>query len=211
MRKENYKIDEFGEVFTSKREVNDMVDMINNETNRLESTFLEPACGDGNFLSEVLNRKLKLIESYKSSLKIDFQANIFKAASSLYGIDIQKENVEKCRIRLFEKIIKFFEKEYTKNTKFEEVIKLVLEKNILLGDALTLRNPEDNTPIVFSQWSFLSEYQVKRLDYSFKSILNTSEIHSLPLFSDFGEQVFIPEPISQLDIVHFLKIKEYEK
>ena len=211
MRKENYKIDEFGEVFTSKREVNDMVDMINNETNRLESTFLEPACGDGNFLSEVLNRKLKLIESYKSSLKIDFQANIFKAASSLYGIDIQKENVEKCRIRLFEKIIKFFEKEYTKNTKFEEVIKLVLEKNILLGDALTLRNPVDNTPIVFSQWSFLSEYQVKRLDYSFKSILNTSEIQSLPLFSDFGEQVFIPEPISQLDIVHFLKIKEYEK
>ena len=211
MRKENYKIDEFGEVFTSKREVNDMVDMINNETNRLESTFLEPACGDGNFLSEVLNRKLKLIESYKSSLKIDFQANIFKAASSLYGIDIQKENVEKCRIRLFEKIIKFFEKEYTKNTKFEEVIKFVLEKNILLGDALTLRNPVDNTPIVFSQWSFLSEYQVKRLDYSFKSILNTSEIQSLPLFSDFGEQVFIPEPISQLDIVHFLKIKEYEK
>ncbi len=211
MRKENYKVDEFGEVFTSKREVNDMVDMINNETNRLESTFLEPACGDGNFLSEVLNRKLKLIESYKSSLKIDFQANIFKAASSLYGIDIQKENVEKCRIRLFEKIIKFFEKEYTKDIEFEEVIKLVLEKNILLGDALTLINPVDNTPIVFSQWSFLSEYQVKRLDYSFKSILNTSEIQSLPLFSDFGEQVFIPEPIYQLDMVHFLKIKEYEK
>jgi len=210
VKKENYKIDEFGEVFTSKREVNEMVDMINNETNRLDSTFLEPACGDGNFLSEVLNRKLKLIGSYKSSLKIDFQINIFKAASSLYGIDIQNENVEKCRIRLLKKIIKFYEKEYLKDVEFEAVIKFVLERNILLGDALTLRHPIDNTPIVFSQWSILSEYQVKRLDYSFKSILNTSEMQSLPLFSDLGEQAFIPEPISQFDIVHFLKIKNYE-
>ena len=93
MKKIKNKIDEFGEVFTSTKEVNGMLDIVDGETRRLDSTFLEPACGDGNFLAEVLDRKLKSIKSKNKITKLDYQIDIFIVVSSLYGIDIQIENV----------------------------------------------------------------------------------------------------------------------
>lgn len=97
------KIEKYGEVFTSSNEVNGMLDIVDEETRRLDSTFLEPACGDGNFLIEVLDRKLKSISLLNKSIKLNYQIDIFLAVSSLYGIDIQKENVSKCQLRLFKK------------------------------------------------------------------------------------------------------------
>ena len=205
------KIDEFGEVFTSTKEVNGMLDIVDEETRRLDATFLEPACGDGNFLTEVLNRKLKSIKSLKKSTKLDYQIDIFLAVSSLYGIDIQMENVAKCKKRLFKKIINFYKNRFEEDTDFFEVIKFVLSKNIIWGDALTLKIPSSDVSIIFSKWSLFSKYKVKRLDYSFKSILNIEELNALPLFSDLGELALIPEPIAEFELIHFLKINQNEK
>ena len=211
MKEIKNKIDKYGEVFTSKKEVNGMLDMVEEESRRLDSTFLEPACGDGNFLTEVLNRKLKSIKSLKKFTKLDHQIDIFIVTSSLYGIDIQMENVSKCQERLFRKIEDFYKNSFEEDLQFFEIIKFVLSKNIVWGDALTLKLPSSNTPIIFSKWSFLSKYKVKRLDYSFKSILNNEELNALPLFSDLGELAFIPEPVAEFELIHFLKINKNEK
>ena len=152
MKQIKNKIDEFGEVFTSTKEVNGMLDIVDGETRRLDSTFLEPACGDGNFLAEVLDRKLKSIKSRNKITKLDYQIDIFIVVSSLYGIDIQIENVARCKERLLNKVENFYRSNYTEDHEFFEVIKFVLSKNIVLGDALTLKLPSSNTPIIFSKW-----------------------------------------------------------
>lgn len=82
-----------GEVFTSEREVNAMLDLIKPETERIESRFLEPASGTGNFLIEVLHRKLNVVETrYKKSQR-EYERYAVIAVSSLYGIDILEDNV----------------------------------------------------------------------------------------------------------------------
>jgi len=90
------RVADHGEVLTGKREVNAMLDLVKQETQRIESRFLEPACGTGNFLAEVLARKLRVVsERYGKSLH-DFEKNAVLAVSSLHGIDILEDNAEKC-------------------------------------------------------------------------------------------------------------------
>ena len=90
-----------GEVFTAEREVKAMCDLVKDETERIDSRFLEPACGDGNFLAEILTRKLNVVtKKYKKNLS-DWEKYSLLAVSSLYGIDIMSDNAQECRKRLF--------------------------------------------------------------------------------------------------------------
>ena len=99
--KSKQRVAEHGEVFTAEREVNAMLDLVKPECLRPDSRFLEPACGDGNFLSAILERKLKEIRrKYKSSVR-DYEYYSVIAIGSLYGVDIMQDNVEICRQRLF--------------------------------------------------------------------------------------------------------------
>src|SRR5690349_9976848 len=98
------RVAEHGEVFTSPREVNAMLDLVKQETERIDSRFLEPACGTGNFLTEVLNRKLQVVEKKYRKSQLEFERNIVSAVSSIYGIDIQEDNVIECRKRLFDMV-----------------------------------------------------------------------------------------------------------
>src|ERR1017187_8632199 len=91
-----------GEVYTAKREVTAMLDLLKQETTRIESRFLEPACGKGNFLTAVLERKLRAVESRYGNSQLDYERNAILAVSSLYGIDILEDNVTACRQRLFD-------------------------------------------------------------------------------------------------------------
>ena len=99
--KSRQRVSDFGEVFTSEREVKAMCDLAKDETYRIDSKVLEPACGDGNFLAEILNRKLSTVESRYSKNKQDAEMYSVIAVTSLYGIDIQEDNAEECRERLF--------------------------------------------------------------------------------------------------------------
>src|ERR1700740_3513632 len=94
------RVSDHGEVLTGQREVNAMLDLVKQETERIDSRFLEPACGDGNFLSVILQRKLAVVEKRYGGL----------AVSSIYGIDILPDNVRDCRQRLFE----IFDSNYTR-------------------------------------------------------------------------------------------------
>src|ERR1700687_4356918 len=95
------RVAEHGEVLTGQREVNAMLDLMKQETERIDSRFLEPACGNGNFLTMILERKLAVVEKRYGKSQLDFERYAVLAVSSIYGIDILEDNVRQCRDRLY--------------------------------------------------------------------------------------------------------------
>ena len=139
--KSKERVAERGEVFTAEREVNAMLDLVKDECIRPDSRFLEPACGDGNFLSAILKRKLaEISRKYKKSPR-DYEKQAIVVICSLYGIDIMQDNVDACRNRLF----KIWDEEYSANCKDEcsdetrEAARFIISRNIITGNALTLK------------------------------------------------------------------------
>ena len=213
--KSKKRVTDHGEVFTSEREVNAMLDLVKQETERIDSRFLEPACGTGNFLVEVLRRKLTIVENRYKKSQLEFERYAVIAISSIYGVDILEDNVMECRNRLFE----IFDKKYTTfyKTKCKEEcrtsIKYILERNILRGDALTLKTVgNDEQPIVFSEWSAVNGSMIKRRDFTMDNLLKV-EASKVPdsLFSDFYETdpAFLPKAIKEFPLTHFLKLAEH--
>lgn len=128
--KSRKRVTAFGEVFTPTNIVKDMCDMLGKECPEtwtdINKTFLEPACGNGNFLAEIYERKLKLCSS---------SADALRALHSIYGIDIQADNVEESRQRLFDMFIKAFP-----NAALRDIVaaEMVLQNNIICGDSLKI-------------------------------------------------------------------------
>ena len=91
-----------GEVFTSEREVSAMLDLVRHETERIESRFLEPACGDGNFLAPILENKINIVTKRYKKSQLEYERNIVTAVGSIYGVEYLEDNVEDCRKRLYE-------------------------------------------------------------------------------------------------------------
>ena len=100
--KSKTRVREKGEVFTNEREVNAMLDLVKQETERIDSKFLEPACGTGNFLIEIISRKLEVVKSRYKKSQWEYEKNALIAVMSIYGIDIMQDNVVECRKRLFD-------------------------------------------------------------------------------------------------------------
>jgi len=138
------RVVEHGEVYTGKQEVNAMLDLVKQETERIESRFLEPACGTGNFLTEILKRKLRVVELRYSKSQLDYERYGVLAVSSVYGIDILEDNVEECHKRLFDIFDQKYSNLFKKAAKEEcrDAVKYILERNIICGNALTLKTAD---------------------------------------------------------------------
>ncbi len=206
------RVADHGEVLTSKREVNAMLDLVKQETERIESRFLEPACGTGNFLTEILERKLGIVETRYRKSQLEYERNAVLAISSIYGIDILEDNVVECRKRLFvifdQKYCNLF-KEKAKD-ECRNAIKYILGRNIIWGNALTLKLVGETTqPIVFSEWSPLNGSMIKRRDYMLSYLLD--EKHQMLLFSDENNPANIHEPVKEYSPIHFLRIADVDK
>lgn len=208
------RVADHGEVLTNKREVDAMLDLVKQETERIDSRFLEPACGNGNFLTVILERKLDVVERRYGKTQLDYERYAILAISSIYGIDILEDNVQQCRHRLFG----IFEWNYTRlfkskaKNKCRGVVRFILDCNIIWGDALELKTVGNNQqPIVFSEWSPVNGSMIKRRDFTFHGLLEHEHIKGLPLFSDLGEDVFIPEPVKEHPLIHFLRIADAEQ
>ena len=134
------RVSDHGEVFTGGREVNAMLDLVKQETERVDSRFLEPACGNGNFLAAILERKLSVVERRYSKSQLEYERNAVLAVASIYGIDKLEDNVTECRQRLFEVFDRLYTAQFKHTAKEEcrESIKYILGRNIVHGDALTL-------------------------------------------------------------------------
>ena len=186
-----------------------MLDLVKQETERIDSRFLEPACGNGNFLAEILERKLAVVARRYGKSQLDFERYGVLAVSSIYGIDILGDNVQQCRQRLHN----LFDEKYSRRFKAEakescrEAVRFILERNVVWGDALTLMTVGDPPgPIIFPEWAFVQGSLLKRRDFTFHGLLDHEGMKELPLFSDLGEDVFIPTPEKEFPPVHFLEI-----
>lgn len=205
------RVADHGEVLTGRREVNAMLDLVKSETERIDSRFLEPACGTGNFLAAILERKLLVVEERYARIQLEYERYAILAASSLYGIDILEDNVRQCRQRLFG----IFDLNYLRlfsgksNDDCRESVRYILERNIIHGDALSLKTVGKHPkPIAFSEWSPVNGSMLKRRDFTFRGLLAHEAIKELPLFSDLGEDVFIPTPEKDYPPTHFLKVAD---
>lgn len=209
--KSKKRVTDHGEVFTSEREVNAMLDLVKQETERIDSRFLEPACGNGNFLTEVLRRKLAVVETKYKKSQIDYERYAIMAISSIYGVDILEDNAQECRERLFEIFDAQYSKLYKNECKEEcrASVKFLLNRNILWGDALDFTNPVTKEPIVFSEWSSVNGSMLKRRDYVFKFLVEKT--HQFSMFNDEGNPAAIDEPIKDYPVMHFLKLADYDK
>ena len=217
--KSRKRVVDHGEVFTNEREVKAMCDLVNDETQRIDSRFLEPACGNGNFLAEILDRKLTVVKKKYRRSVMDFEKNSLLAVSSLYGVDIMMDNVIACRERLF----KIWDKQYKAVCKKEcsedvrDSIRFILSKNIVCGNALTLHEVDENgndteDPILFSEWGFVTGPQLSRSEYTFDEILKQNENPKQgtnaqeSLFdNNSGEGKFVHR-----SVMNYKRLKDYE-
>jgi len=203
------RVAQYGEVLTPKHIVNAMFDLVKQETERIDSRFLEPACGTGNFLIEILERKLRVVESRYSANQLEYERYAVLAVSSIYGIELLEDNAAECRKRLFA----VFDAAYTRLFQSKarelcrETVRYILKKNIINGDALTLKTVgEHPRPIIFPEWSLVNGSMIKRRDFAFPALINKGSMRERLLFSDLGEEVFIPEPVKEYPTVHFLEV-----
>jgi len=177
-----------GEVFTNPREVNAMLDLVKAETERIDSRFLEPACGDGNFLIEILRRKLAVCEARvkaKQYTQLQYEHDAIWAISSIYGIELLADNATSCRERLL-------------NTGNSWYLGFNETANINSYQLMPFYPPKGNA-IVFMKVAgeISADVQVPETgDYEFSYLVG--EYESDGLFSDLPAQTFAP--------INFLKI-----
>ena len=230
--KSKQRVADHGEVFTAEREVNAMLDLVKNETERIDSRFLEPACGDGNFLAEILRRKLAVVNKKYGGIRkrADYEMWSVIAVMSIYGVEILSDNAVACRKRLFG----IWDEAYTTNCKKDskdncrEVVRFILERNILCGNALTLMIDKSNEPIVFSEWCLLSGGMVKRTDYTLTEMLeqDVPEPDIIPMVQEKSkmteEQLTLIETgedekkdegtiVKQFPPIHYLRLLEQQE
>ncbi len=206
--KSRQRVADHGEVFTNPREVNAMLDLVRDESFRLDSRFLEPACGDGNFLIEILRRKLSLLQDVKSQTEWEFQSLI--AVGSCYGIDILPDNAEACRTRLEEYVLSQHpaSERLPVDSPYRLSLRYMLQKNIVCGDALTYRTAE-NKPITFCEWTPIAgSMQFSRRDFQFDFLVTQS--HQYSLFDEQGEAQSFDEPVRSYPPVHYTQLYRYE-
>ncbi len=161
--KSRRRVADHGEVFTARREVESMLDLVKAETERVESKFLEPACGDGNFLEPILNRKLAVAQRRSDGSPEIFEKQALIALGSVYGVELLTDNAEECRARLFD----VWNRKYSavlgnaaKET-IREKAREVLRRNIVRGNFLTYQTVDENgqetgRPILFTNWTFVA-------------------------------------------------------
>lgn len=174
--KSKKRVTEFGEVNTSFQTIEHIIDLVGNEAMRYDSKFLDPACGDGNFLVALFDRKLSSLEGKLHKNATLCEEKLMIALGSIYGIDKLKDNIVEARIRILKQFsnayAKLFDSEVKKNTLCSA--EYIVSKNIIFGDVLTLEDYESRNQIIFSEW-FFSNMQINKIDHRIKSLLNYSK------------------------------------
>jgi hypothetical protein len=204
--KSRQRVAQHGEVFTNPREVNAMLDLVRDESFRLDSRFLEPACGDGNFLIEILRRKLSLLKDIKSPTEWEFKSLI--AVGSCYGIELLEDNAEACRERLFTEVREQMGKKNC-TPGYEDSLRYMLQKNIVFGDALTY-STANGKPITFCEWTPIAgSMQFSRRDFQFDFLVN--QTHQYSLFDEQGEAQNFDEPVRTYPPLHYTQLYRYEE
>ena len=164
--KSKRRVSDFGEVYTARKQVTDMVDLVDSSASDITTTVLEPACGNGNFLVEILARKMNTIQWCPISL-IRYERDTLRAVASIYGVDIQKDNTIECRERLFQQVT---DGKHDWSSLFIKVLRDILTRNIICGDTLTMVADGGN-PLTISEWDIRDNGVVVRKDVLFQEMI----------------------------------------
>jgi hypothetical protein len=187
--KSRQRVSDHGEVFTPGWLVEDMLKLVYGESDRIDSRFLEPACGSGNFLKPVFIRKLVTVQTKYGKSEFEKKHNALFSLMCIYGIDILKDNTEECREGLLEIYADYLK--VKPGDCWYEAAKNVLGVNILQGDALTLTTDEGH-PIVFPEWGYLGSGKFQRRDFRYDALTQRASMKDT-LFELFEEhQIFVP-------------------
>lgn len=187
--KSKKRVADHGEVFTPGWLVNDMLDLVKDETERIDSRFLEPACGSGNFLVPVLERKLAVVQ--KKYGKNDFERKHYAlfGLMCVYGIELLEDNAAECRENLLNVFMKYLRVDG--DGEWARAARRVLEVNIVQGDALKMETAASE-PIVFAEWGYLGLGKYQRRDFRFDALTQRSSFEGT-LFDAFEEhEIFVP-------------------
>jgi hypothetical protein len=189
--KSKQRVADHGEVFTPAWMVEAMLDLVKGETERIDSRFLEPACGSGNFLVRILQRKLVAVELKYDKSEFEKQHYALLALMCTYGIELLPDNIAECR----ENMLKIFA-DYLKIDASNDLYRAatnVLSQNLVHGDALTMRTL-DGQPITFAEWGYLGKGKFQRRDFRFDVLTGSSAFSAEgSLFAHLGKhEIFQP-------------------
>lgn len=189
--KSKQRVADHGEVFTPAWLVEAMLDLVKEESERIDSRFLEPACGSGNFLVQVLRRKLAAVELKYGKSDFERRHYALLGLMCIYGIELLADNIAECRANLLEILA-----EYLNLDESDDLFRAanhVLSQNLVHGDALTMRNHE-GTPITFAEWGYLGKGRFQRRDFRFDVLLGSSAFSAEgSLFAHLGKhEIFTP-------------------
>ena len=179
--KSKKRVYDFGEVYTNEREVNAMLDLVKEETFRIDTTFLEPACGNGNFLVEILRRKLTTVGRMYGSDIDAYRLHMIEAVTSIYGLDIQVDNVQESRKRMLNICLEEYQGSYASppSDGMIRALECVMNRNIICGNTLTCLDADGN-PLCFSEWKLNDEGMFERKDFLFSDMLENGEVKASP-------------------------------
>jgi hypothetical protein len=187
--KSRKRVIDHGEVFTPSWMVEDMLDLVSAESARIDSRFLEPACGSGNFLKSVLTRKLETVNSRYGKSDFEKRHHALFALMSIYGIELLGDNVTECRENLLQVLIDFLQGD--REDVWSKAAMYVLNANVLQGDALSLTR-SDGLHIEFPEWGYLGSGKFQRRDFRYDALTQRSSIEGT-LFEVLEEhELFIP-------------------
>lgn len=189
--KSKQRVADHGEVFTPEWMVDAMLDLVKDETERIDSRFLEPACGSGNFLVPVLRRKLAAVELKYGNSSFERQHYALLGLMCIYGIELLPDNIVECRANLLKSLADYLgvdDKADAYRAGF-----WVLSQNLVHGDALTMQT-HGGQPITFAEWGYLGKGKFQRRDFRFDNLTQSSKFSAKgSLFTHLGKhEIFEP-------------------
>ncbi len=188
--KSKQRVADHGEVFTPEWMVEAMLDLVKDESDRIDSRFLEPACGSGNFLVKVLHRKLATVTDRYGKSEFERRHHALYALMCIYGIELLEDNVEECRANMLEIVAAFFAAD---DAQAVDASAYVLTQNVVHGDALTMLTAGGEA-ITFAEWSYLGKGKFQRRDFRFDTWTQLGSFgEEDTLFADLGKhEIFTP-------------------
>lgn len=189
--KSKQRVADHGEVFTPPRMVEAMLDLVKDEAERIDSRFLEPACGSGNFLVQVLRRKLAAVERKFGKVNFERRQYALLALMCIYGVELLPDNIAECRANLLAILAEYLNAD--ESDELYRAASYVLSQNLVHGDALTMRS-HDGQPITFAEWGYLGKGRFQRRDFRLDTLTQSSAFSAEgSLFAHLGKhEIFTP-------------------
>lgn len=187
--KSKRRVADHGEVFTPSWMVEAMLDLVKDESERIDSRVLEPACGSGNFLVPVLKRKLAAVQLRHGNSDFEKRHYALFALMCIYGVELLTDNAEECRENLLEVFTSYLNVD--SESEWALAAQAVLSDNIIQGDALSMTAP-NGSALIFAEYGYLGKGKFQRRDFRYDALTQRASYEGT-LFGEMEEEdLFTP-------------------